>query len=141
MCPILILARCRVPGAGRHGGTSGGVAVYQAYRTTAQRRRGISVVRSTGEGGVMTRMRTVVRPMIFAVVAILATGCASSGSGGSGGGAGVLSREQLIETRQANLYAAIDALRARWLRPRAQSTLTQVNEVMVYMNDAPYGEV
>jgi hypothetical protein len=89
----------------------------------------------------MTRMRTGIRTMIFAVVAIVATGCASAGSSGSGGSAGVLTREQLIETRQANLYAAIDALRARWLRPRAQTTLTQVNEVMVYMNDAPYGDV
>lgn len=80
------------------------------------------------------------RAALLAVLALALGGCASTG-GGSGGSFGVLTREQLVETRQANLYQAVQSLRPQWLRARAQSSLTQASEVTLFLNGSHYGTV
>lgn len=76
------------------------------------------------------------------MLAILAAGgCATSSSGGSGGSADVLTHEQLVESRQSNLYLAVQSLRPRWLRTRGTNSLTSASEVAVFVNEAPFGTV
>jgi hypothetical protein len=79
------------------------------------------------------------------VALVLATmtlaGCASGGGSSSGGSPNVITRAQLIETRQNNLYTAIQTLRPQWLRARGASSLSGSSEVVLFVNEAPYGTV
>jgi len=72
---------------------------------------------------------------------VMAAACASTGGGGSGSDPGVLTGTQLIDSGQNDLYRAIEALRPRWLRPRNQATVNERNEVQVFVNQSPYGNV
>lgn len=81
--------------------------------------------------------------VLLAVFMTLGIGaCAStSGGGGGGGSANVITGEQLIETRQSNLYAALQVLRPAWLRSRGSTSISSPSEVTLFVNEAPYGTV
>lgn len=79
------------------------------------------------------------RAALLAVLALALGGCASTG-GGSGGSFGVLTREQLVETRQPDLLQAVQALRPQWLRAR-QASIEGWSYVQVFLNGAHYGTV
>jgi len=78
---------------------------------------------------------------LLATVAVVTLGGCASGSGGGGGPSNVITGQQLVETRQSNLYAAIQVLRPAWLRSRGSASLSSPSEVTLFVNDAPYGNV
>lgn len=67
--------------------------------------------------------------------------CASGGSGSSSGSATVITGEQLMATNQNNLFQALQNLRPQWLRSRGSASLTSPTQVMLFVNEAPYGTV
>jgi TonB-dependent Receptor Plug Domain len=73
-------------------------------------------------------------------ICILA-GCASGG-GAAGGSFDVLTGDQIRETKAANLWDALTALRPQWLRARGSSSLVagMSNEPVVYVQGIRYGE-
>lgn len=81
-----------------------------------------------------------VRILLAVFMALGLGACASTGGGGTSS-ASVITGEQLIETRQSNLYAAIQALRPSWLRSRGSASISTPSEVVLFVNEAPYGTV
>lgn len=77
------------------------------------------------------------------VAVLLAVGaCASSGSSGSSGtSATVITGEQLMATNQSNLFQALQNIRPQWLRSRGSASLSGPTQVMLFVNEAPYGTV
>jgi len=76
------------------------------------------------------------------VVLVGAGACASSGASGSSGTSGALiTGEQLVATNQSDLFQALQTLRPQWLRPRGAASLSGPTEVMLFVNEAPYGTV
>lgn len=67
--------------------------------------------------------------------------CASGGSGSSSGSSTVITGEQLMATNQNNLFQALQNLRPQWLRSRGSASLTSPTQVMLFVNEAPYGTV
>ena len=53
----------------------------------------------------------------------------------------MLTQAQLVESRQTNLYLAVQSLRPRWLRGRGANSVTSPSEVVVFLNEAPFGTV
>ncbi|MDZ7780790.1 MAG: hypothetical protein U5R14_12780 [Gemmatimonadota bacterium] len=86
------------------------------------------------------RMKTVPVATTLALL-VMAGACATASSGSGRGAPDTLTRERLIETRQGNLYDAIQSLRPRWLRARGTSSFSGSSEVQVFLNEAPYGTV
>lgn len=86
----------------------------------------------------MTRKRLAVICMLM-LASVVGAGCASSGTGSGSGGSSVLTREQLLETNERNLYTAIQRLRPQWLRSRG----SQVSgaEVALFVDGTPRGNV
>jgi hypothetical protein len=90
----------------------------------------------------MSRQKVVGVRVLWAVFMVLGIGACASGSGGGGGGpSNVITGQQLIETRQSNLYAAIQVLRPAWLRSRGSASISSPSEVTLFVNEAPYGTV
>lgn len=80
--------------------------------------------------------------MAVVMVLVGAGACASSGaSGASATSRVVITGEQLLATNQSNLYQALQNLRPQWLRSRGSATLSGPTEVMLFVNEAPYGTV
>jgi len=79
--------------------------------------------------------------LLLATVAVVALGACASSSGGGGSPSTVITGQQLVETRQSNLYTAIQALRPAWLRSRGNTSLSGPSEVALFVNEAPYGNV
>jgi hypothetical protein len=80
--------------------------------------------------------------MAMMMVLVGSGACASSGASGSSGTSGtVITGEQLLATNQSNLFQALQTLRPQWLRSRAAASLSGPTEVMLFVNEAPYGTV
>lgn len=82
-----------------------------------------------------------VRSLAIAVVLVASAACASTGGSSSTSSSGVITGEQLVATNQSNLYQALQTLRPQWLRSRGTSSLSGPTEVMLFLNEAPYGTV
>lgn len=78
--------------------------------------------------------------ILLAAVSLGGSACASGGSGsGSSGSGSVLSREQLVEANEPNLFNAIQQLRPAWLRPRGSQASGA--QVALFVDGAPRGTV
>lgn len=86
-------------------------------------------------------LRTVLRVTVAAALVVAFAGCASSGSAGGGGGRAVLTRAQLLETNEPDLYRAVERLRPQWLRPRGQGSPSGATVVTLFLDGSPRGSV
>jgi len=74
------------------------------------------------------------RSCFITVNSVALTACASGGGGQQGRtNSSVLTREEMVEARVANLYDAVERLRPRWLQIRTQLSLTDPTEIVVFM--------
>jgi hypothetical protein len=94
-----------------------------------------------------TASRTRATRLATALTALAAGfGCASSGtSGGDGedGGASgnVVTRAEMLESSETDVYAALQRLRPRWLRARGQASFSGSTVVMLFVDGSPRGDV
>lgn len=89
-------------------------------------------------------MRHLIRA-VSALMVVLAAACASTGAApeSTGSSRNVITSEQLLATKQSNLYDAINRLRPMWLRARGISQVTPGidAEVQVYRETTRLGTV
>lgn len=76
------------------------------------------------------------------VVALAATGCASSGSGGSDYNSDLITTEELrdVNDQVNNAYDAVRRLRSSWLRARSSSFSGDRPTPPVFVNGTRFGE-
>ena len=76
---------------------------------------------------------------IALMVATLLVACAQPRSGGWRGVGNVLTYDDLVATNETDLYMAIQSLRPRWLRPRAETSFVADTHVTVFVDGSPRG--
>ena len=72
---------------------------------------------------------------------LLVLGCASSGGTSPSSPAGTLTQADLVATREADLYAAIQRLRPQWLRARGTNFTGSSGFAQVYVNGSERGDL
>jgi hypothetical protein len=77
--------------------------------------------------------------MVLAIA--LASGACASSGGSTGSSSGAITGEQLMATNQSNLYQALQSIRPQWLRSRGSASVSAPTQVMLFVNEAPYGTV
>jgi hypothetical protein len=91
-----------------------------------------------------TASRTRATRLATALTALAAGfGCASSGTSGEDGGASgnVVTRAEMLESSETDVYTALQRLRPRWLRARGQASFSGSTVVMLFVDGSPRGDV
>lgn len=91
-------------------------------------------------------MRRIVQRWLVPVLLLVAAACASGGaqpeSAGPRSRRDVLTKEQIEQTNETNVYGVVETLRGIWLRERGNDTLMgQPTRVQVYLDDVRMGTV
>lgn len=76
----------------------------------------------------------------FALLLVLASGCASAGTSG-GRNSDIITQEELQSVNVNNMYEAVDRLRPRWLRIRSSQSLGTPTMILVYQETNRLGDV
>ena len=86
-------------------------------------------------------MRSLPGRLAVLLLVALTLACGAHSAGGPRADRNVITQQQMLEGRFANLYDAVKSLRPNWLQPRGADGMHVPSEVWVYFDEARLGGV
>jgi len=93
------------------------------------------------DGGTNRSLRWLHRSLACVALAACAACAATSSASSSRGGANLLTQADLLQTNTASVFEAIQQARPQWLQARGAGRIGEPAEVLVFVNDAPAGDI